>query len=52
MQTCMHTAVANASAVASGIFICPFLVEVHVKFAHSQTPHPQLWDAGTEREGM
>lgn len=31
-QTCMHAAAANASAVAGGIFFCPFLIEVHVKF--------------------
>lgn len=33
-----------------GVFIFPFLVDVHGKFTHSHTLHPQLWEVGIERE--
>lgn len=51
-QTCMDTLVAGASVMAIGIFICPARTEVHGKCAHSQTPYPQLWAVGIEREGL
>lgn len=51
-QTCMDTVVAGVSVMVVGIFIPPFLIEVHGKFTRSQTLHPELWEVGIEREGV
>lgn len=38
----VHTVVPSSSVIVTGIFLCPFLIVVHGKPAHSQTAQPQL----------